>query len=1154
MRSGPDSARRAYDGQMPPRSSLRGRLRVPALLCGLGLAGCEGHIAGTRAAPPASPDAGRPADPPDAARGGSGPLANDDAGAPARPDARDVCTDFTAGSGLRYCLSDPARVSLAIYDRDDNLVRTLMSGVDQAPGVHGELWDGLDDGGRALPAGDYHWRLLGLPGPFQARFLMAPGDSYPRGAGWWEGAPGNHQGSAAVAVDDTGFYIGAGVAENVTSYLKLARDGETRLWSAPQPAVSRGAVSIAALQGRLLLLQQDGYIAVHPDSTRGRPFCCEDVAHWDVLWPGDDRGTDAVPSLGLRDLAAAEVAGRAQLVVSDHAHDVVRWLDPTSGQEVDRATVARPTGVAVDREGRVLVLSGTTVLRLDRTTKTPVVVVSGLTEPYRLDVDRGSGDIVVVDRGASQQIKRFASDGRALASYGRAGGRAFGLYHAEDFLDVDDIAADGEGGFVIAEAHHSPRRTAWFDSKGKLRREWMGGQRWTPTVSVTPGDPSVVWTEGHYGELMRFVLDLSARTWTLHSVYSLASAGGLVETNSIEAWKVRRHGNATYLVHDGRIEVVRVDERKWSLVPCAVGEFGQGVGGNVNAWLWTDDDGAGQVDAAERRDYPGWGLWSWERASLQSDEDFGYTYYSANDNEQRVYRVEVKEWNAAGCPVYEDLKQHRPLSARTPEPTQKMLQTPAFARDGTGTVYGALNFDADGWAAARSSRMMQWRRDGSLRWVVGRRSTDPTGVRTGRRPGELFTNFRRNWGVVRDVVVATDYNGGWNGAPPAMTYAWDKDGLWAGALFERVALDAAPLALYTLSSDDLAGDVAAGPTPNQVLVYGAHENEVRVFQVDGWQGWQHRQGDVRLAAPGAAKPGLLVRPLDPPAAGAPDDFTVGVAAGVVVPANQKASGWVWSGTMTPPRSDRYTFTLRAQGTARVWVDGREVAESLNADSSTGHAELTANRPSELQVEYRVTPGAAADISLEVRAESGGKERIEPSNFRPARVPAPGASFARVPGRIAAADYNLGGPMVGFFDSTPPTPQAPGGFRNDGVELIDYDDPQAPPPGFLNHRADLTTGEWLAYTVVVPTAGRFRLTAQVSSAAPSVPAGTMHVMLDERDVTGSLTVPATPSPWTPTSFAAGVHSLSAGAHTLRFVVDKAEPYPLSLFSLEWAPAP
>jgi hypothetical protein len=82
-------------------------------------------------------------------------------GAPAAPVAKPlaVAPNPTRGACvLRYSLASARSGSLALYDTDGRVVRTLDSGP-LAPGDHAPRWDGRDDAGRALPPGVYFARL-----------------------------------------------------------------------------------------------------------------------------------------------------------------------------------------------------------------------------------------------------------------------------------------------------------------------------------------------------------------------------------------------------------------------------------------------------------------------------------------------------------------------------------------------------------------------------------------------------------------------------------------------------------------------------------------------------------------------------------------------------------------------------------------------------------------------------------------------------------------------------------------------------------------------------------------------------------------------------------------------------------------------------------
>jgi hypothetical protein len=72
---------------------------------------------------------------------------------------------------------------------------------------------------------------------------------------------------------------------------------------------------------------------------------------------------------------------------------------------------------------------------------------------------------------------------------------------------------------------------------------------------------------------------------------------------------------------------------------------------------------------------------------------------------------------------------------------------------------------------------------------------------------------------------------------------------------------------------------------------------------------------------------------------------------------------------------------------------------------------------------------------------------------------------------------------------------------------------------------------MAYSVNVGTAGTYHVSARVASIYTGMK---FHIEVDGKNVTGSVTVPNTKGWQTWTTVTSGSFSLSAGAHTLKFV--------------------
>jgi parallel beta-helix repeat protein len=128
--------------------------------------------------------------------------------------------------------------------------------------------------------------------------------------------------------------------------------------------------------------------------------------------------------------------------------------------------------------------------------------------------------------------------------------------------------------------------------------------------------------------------------------------------------------------------------------------------------------------------------------------------------------------------------------------------------------------------------------------------------------------------------------------------------------------------------------------------------------------------------------------------------------------------------------------------------------------------------------------------------------------------------------IQAEDFDNGALGVAYNDSTTNVSSAV--YRTTAVDLAATADTGG---GFAV--VSTTAGEWLKYTINAPFTSQFTLTARVASASAG---NTMRVLLDERDITGALSVPNTGGTDTYTSVTATGIAIGAGQHTLRVLFD------------------
>jgi hypothetical protein len=133
--------------------------------------------------------------------------------------------------------------------------------------------------------------------------------------------------------------------------------------------------------------------------------------------------------------------------------------------------------------------------------------------------------------------------------------------------------------------------------------------------------------------------------------------------------------------------------------------------------------------------------------------------------------------------------------------------------------------------------------------------------------------------------------------------------------------------------------------------------------------------------------------------------------------------------------------------------------------------------------------------------------------------------AQLPGKVSAANYDVGGEGVAYHDADFQTNDG-GQYRpTEGVDIES---------GSEGYDVGWTTaGEWLKYTVNVTAGGTYTFDARVAN--PNA-GGSFHVEVDGVDVTGHLAVPNTGGWQTYTDVLKPGVALSAGQHVIRFVWD------------------
>lgn len=754
---------------------------------------------------------------------------------------------------VAYELDEPGQVSLAVYDGDGHLVRTLLSGDKQKAGAHRVRWDGRDRYGHPLPAGDYEWRLLRTPG-FKAKLLGVFGVNPPTLENQWTG---NHEGAQAVFVKDDAMYVGAGSTENVTSYLKQTLDGNKYFWEQAGPwgvpGGFGGGVRLAATDGVLYRLTHNAWVVpVSAETGSAYTLWSGDVRtvtyyyKWDVKLPDQERqewdGDKHQMDLDARDGA---------VVVSYRDFDLLRWLDPEaspkrkqSGSRRDNpdpavfshtVQVAHPRSIALINATTALVLSEDRVIIVNQAGAQRLVIpAERLENPTWIDVDHETREILVYQGPPSRQVLRFDSKGNLLATYGRYGGREYGPYVPENFRRVADLAADDRGGFVVAE--NDLRRVAHFNRDGDILNQWYGGQNFFHFTTIDPDDTNRLFFGGG-GHHLRSVARMNYETgdWRVTEVYDQSDLALMPGTTwAYHQWHaMRRHGKL-FLVTDngGAPAILRVDEQNNRLVPVARigmevkpnshpalwqaalknGQAAEKRSGRRAAWCWADRNGDGEAQVDEftfskrrRHDIPGLSYQQTiDARQVAFDDDWNVylpntcTNLEGYDNVAWYVLPNLAE-SPDQAPVW-DWQTIRPADAAMPPALERYSpwQGAALHRSDNGDIYQMLKNNerfGDKFPADHRGhiRLAKWNADGDLEWVTGvHGTTKATAIYTPKK--DIIGPNRiyypaRILGEAHDCIVFADR---WT--HPAT--AWTKDGLYAGYFLDRRADDGLPERFY----------------------------------------------------------------------------------------------------------------------------------------------------------------------------------------------------------------------------------------------------------------------------------------------------------------------------------------------------------------------
>jgi hypothetical protein len=464
--------------------------------------------------------------------------------------------DTRAPIPLKFTLPEDGLVTLVIEDAKGKRVRNLIAETPFPKGENTVYWDGTDDIGRDPDAASHG--LYSIP----AR-IVAPGGYTVRGL-WHRPidlryemsiySPGN---PPWPTQDHTGGWMTNHTPASAALFLPAARasDGIARMLLGSFVGEGGSAFSWLDLDGN----KQGGRVWIGGDWTGAQYLACDNGANrvpgadvyvgsaWKLEAKPGEKARGVIRLTALKAPAFADekpllnpvytfdfppgnpdpyvaMGGLAVhdglLVFSQTTLDRLVFVDAKSGQVLGTSPLPHPRGLAFDGQGRLLVLSGPSLLRftlrnppLPLPLPAPETVVDHLDEPAGLTTD-ATGNISISLQGKSNQVETFSPDGKLLASYGKPGPSQAGLYDAQHMNNPKGIAVDGNGRLWVAEDCYQPKRISVWAPDGSLWKAFYGPAQYGGGGALDSRDATRFSYDG-----MEFHVDWAKGDATLQRIY-----------------------------------------------------------------------------------------------------------------------------------------------------------------------------------------------------------------------------------------------------------------------------------------------------------------------------------------------------------------------------------------------------------------------------------------------------------------------------------------------------------------------------------------------------------------------------------------------------------------------------------------------------------
>ena len=459
---------------------------------------------------------------------------------------------------ISFSLKDAGYVTLVIEDKTGRRVRNLISETWFEAGKNITWWDGLDDLGRDLEAA--HHGLYNVPGK-----LVAPGTYVIRGlvhpeikttyefpiytAGKTPWNTKDHTGGwlanhtapqAAVFVpaakSPTGqavVFLGSYVSEGPDGIMWVDLNGNKKggkkwvggAWTAaPFMARDAGNNSISSVSVYVASVWETGNGGEFELRITAMPKSDKPILKYNIgsIASKDDKLTQ------LGGIAVNNSIG----IVSLKKKNQLLFIDFRTNKIINKSTVDSPTGVAFDKNGRLLLLSGKKLLRFNKVEDIlnlksgKLIISSGLLDPVAVTTDP-VGNIYISDNGASNQVKVFTADGKFSHTIGESGLSKAGPYNPLHMNNPAGLTIDDKNHLWVTENDLLPKRISMWELNGKFIKAFYGPAKYGGGGTLdSQNQNNYYYAEGDNGSMM-FNIDWETGEFKLDRVFYRKVEGSL---------------------------------------------------------------------------------------------------------------------------------------------------------------------------------------------------------------------------------------------------------------------------------------------------------------------------------------------------------------------------------------------------------------------------------------------------------------------------------------------------------------------------------------------------------------------------------------------------------------------------------------------------